>query len=135
MKKLMSIVLLAIIVGACATATPPKHRVFFVEPKDGAMVPQEFKVVMGVEGMAVKPLGDMSPDTGHHHLIINAANVPDGEIVPVDKPDVYKHFGKGQTETSVKLAPGKYTLTLQFADGAHRSYGERMRNSITVTVQ
>lgn len=135
MTKLTGVVLLALLAGACATAAPPKHRVFFVEPKDGATVPQEFKVVMGVEGMAVKSLGDMSPDTGHHHLIINAANVPDGEIIPVDKPDMYKHFGKGQTETGVKLAPGKYTLTLQFADGAHRSYGERMRNSITVTVQ
>ena len=96
---------------------------------------QEFKVVMGVEGMEVKPLGDMSPDTGHHHLLVNAPNVPEGEIVPVDKPEQYKHFGKGQTETSVKLAPGKYTLTLQFADGAHRSYGERMRKTISVTVQ
>ena len=135
MRKLMFVVLAAVLASACATASQPEPRVFFVEPKDGATVPQEFKVVMGVEGMAVKPLGEMSPDTGHHHLLINAANVTEGEIVPVDKPEQYKHFGKGQTETSVKLAPGKYTLTLQFADGAHRSYGERMRNTISVTVQ
>ena len=135
MKKLIFVLVAAILASACATASQPKPRVFFVEPKDGATVAQEFKVVMGVEGMEVKPLGDMAPDTGHHHLLINAPDVPEGEIVPVDKPEQYKHFGKGQTETSIKLAPGKYTLTLQFADGAHRSYGERMRKTISVTVQ
>ncbi len=136
MTKLISIVLLAIFVSACATtSSPPKARVFFVEPKDDANVTQEFKVVMGVEGMMVKPLGDMSADTGHHHLLINAENVPSGEIVPVDKPTQYMHFGKGQTETMVKLAPGKYKLTLQFADGAHRSYGESMRATLSVTVK
>ena len=135
MRKLMYFALATIFATACATASQPKPRVFFVEPADGATVTQEFKVVMGVEGMQVKPLGDMNPDTGHHHLLINAADVPEGEIVPVDKPEQYKHFGKGQTETSVKLAPGKYKLTLQFADGAHRSYGERMRKTISVTVQ
>ena len=135
MRKLMFVVLAALFASACATASQPKPRVFFVEPTDGATVAQEFKVVMGVEGMQVKPLGTMDTDTGHHHLLINAPDVAEGEIVPVDKPEQYKHFGKGQTETSVKLAPGKYTLTLQFADGAHRSYGERMRKSISVTVQ
>ena len=136
MTKFFSFVLLAVFVSACATtASQPKSRVFFVEPRDDANVAQEFKVVMGVEGMIVKPLGDMSADTGHHHLLINAENVNEGEIVPVDKPDVYKHFGKGQTETMVKLAPGKYKLTLQFADGAHRSYGKPMRATISVTVK
>ena len=136
MTKFFSFVLLAIFVSACATTTSQsKSRVFFVEPQDDANVPQEFKVVMGVEGMTVKPLGDMSPDTGHHHLLINAENVNAGDIVPVDKPEIYKHFGKGQTETMVKLAPGKYKLTLQFADGAHRSFGKPMRSTISVTVK
>ena len=32
------------------------------------------------------------------------------------------------------LQPGRYRLTMQFADGAHRSYGEGMRKSINITV-
>ncbi len=136
MTKIFSVVFLSIFLSACATTSSQlKQRVFFVEPKDDQNVSQEFKVVMGVEGMTVKPLGDMSADTGHHHLLINAENVNTGEIVPVDKPEIYKHFGKGQTETMVKLAPGKYKLTLQFADGAHRSYGKPMRATISVTVK
>ncbi len=127
--------LVAILASGCASMTTPKQRVYFIEPKDDQNVSQEFKVVMGVDGMTVKPLGDMSTDTGHHHLLINAANVPEGEIIPVDQPEQYKHFGKGQTETTVKLPPGKHKLTLQFADGAHRSYGERMRATLSVTVK
>jgi len=45
------------------------------------------------------------------------------------------HFGKGQTETDLTLVPGKYTLTLQFANGAHQSYGEPMSKKIEVTVK
>jgi Domain of unknown function (DUF4399) len=135
MRKLMFVVLAAILASACATASQPKPRVFFVEPTDGATVAQEVKIAMGIEGMEVKLAGDMTPDTGHHHLIIDAPMIAEGEIIPVDKPEQYKHFGKGQTDTTVKLAPGKHTLTLQLADGAHRSYGERMRKTISVTAQ
>ena len=135
MKKLMFVILAAVLASACATASQPKPRVFFVELTNGATVAQDLKVVMGIEGMEVKLAGDMTPDTGHHHLIIDAPMVAEGDIVPVDKPEQYKHFGKGQTDTMVKLTPGKHTLTLQLADGAHRSYGERMRKTITVTAQ
>ena len=128
-----SLLLLGLV--ACATAQEPKHRVFFVEPKDGATLSQEFKVVMGVEGMAIKPLGEMTENTGHHHLLIDAEHVLEGVVVPVDQPKKYLHFGKGQTEVTVKLPPGRHTLTLQFADGAHRSYGEKMRATIAVNVQ
>ncbi len=135
MKKLIFVIVAAIFAAACATASQPKPRVFFVEPTDGATVGQELKVVMGIEGMEIKLAGDMTPDTGHHHLVIDAPMIAEGEIVPVDKPEQYKHFGKGQTDTMIKLAPGKHTLTLQLGDGAHRSLGERMRKTITVTAK
>ena len=135
MRKLIFVIIAAIFAAACATASQPKPRVFFVEPADGATVAQEIKVVMGIEGMEIKLAGDMTPDTGHHHLIIDAPMIAEGEIVPVDQPEQYKHFGKGQTDTMIKLAPGKHTLTLQLGDGAHRSLGERMRKTITVTAQ
>ena len=132
---LMLIPVFVLAIGACATASQPKPRVFFVEPQDGATVSQDVKVVMGIEGMEIKLAGDLTPDTGHHHLIIDAPMIAEGEVVPVDKPEQYKHFGKGQTETTIKLAPGKHVLTLQLGDGTHRSLGERMRKTITVTAQ
>ena len=107
--------------------------VFFVEPKNGATVPAEFKVVMGVKGMSIAPAGETAPGTGHHHLLVDTKPVKKGDVIPAD--DSHLHFGKGQTETTLKLAPGKHRLQLQFADGAHRSYGPAMRKTITVVVK
>jgi hypothetical protein len=116
-------------------AKSTEQRVYFVEPKDGAVVGQEVKVEMGVNGMEVKPAGTVEENVGHHHLLIDAPQqVNSGEAVPAGK-DEYRHFGKAQTEAMIKLAPGKHTLTLQFANGAHVSYGEKMRQTITVTVK
>lgn len=105
----------------------------FAEPKDGEVVASPFKVKFTVEGMTVAPAGTKTPDTGHHHLLINAENIKAGEVIPADEKHL--HFGKGQTETIVTLPPGKYKLTLQFANGLHESYGEAMSKSIEVEVK
>ncbi len=105
----------------------------FVDLKDGDVVASPFKVKFAVTGMTVAPAGDTSINTGHHHLLINAEGVAAGQVVPADERHI--HFGKGQTETLVTLPSGQYTLTLQFANGLHQSYGEIMRKSIHVTVK
>lgn len=114
------------------------HSVFaqsvdFVEPKNGATVTSPFKVVFAVTGMTVQPAGDMTANTGHHHLLINAENIPNGTVIPMDATHI--HYGKGQTETEVNLPPGKYKLTMQFANGAHQSYGPQLSKSIDVVVK
>jgi Domain of unknown function (DUF4399) len=109
------------------------QTVDFVEPKNGATVSSPFKVVFAVSGMTVAPAGDMTANTGHHHLLINAQSIPEGVVIPMD--ETHKHFGKGQTETEVSLPPGKYKLTMQFANGAHQSYGPKLEKSIEITVK
>lgn len=109
------------------------QSVDFIEPKNNASVSSPFKVKFAVSGMEVAPAGEMKEGTGHHHLLINAADIPAGTVIPMD--DQHRHFGKGQTETEITLPPGRYRLTMQFADGAHRSYGEKMRKTIEVTVK
>ena len=122
---------------SAAAATNPvpaaSKAVYFIEPQDGATVPSEFKVVMGLKGMTLKPTGDMTPDTGHHHLIIDNPPLISGEPIPAT--DKYIHFGKGQTDTMVKLTPGKHMLVLQFGNGLHQSYGPAMSSIITVNVK
>lgn len=59
--------------------------------------------------------------------------MPEGDAIPFD--DTHLHFGKGQEAADVQLAPGKHTLTVQFADALHRSYGEAWRSTITVNVK
>ncbi len=107
--------------------------VIFTEPPNGTVVTSPFKVKFQARDMKVLPAGDMTPNTGHHHLIINGSPVASGDIVPFDA--THLHFGKGQTETELTLPPGRYTLTLQFANGAHQSYGETMSETIEVTVK
>ncbi|WP_232507754.1 DUF4399 domain-containing protein [Ghiorsea bivora] len=105
----------------------------FISPKDGDTVSSPLLVKMGIKGMRVHKAGEIIEGTGHHHLIIDGAYIPENEVVPAD--DKHIHFGKGQTETTIKLKPGKHTLTLQFADGHHQSYGQVMSRTIHITVK
>ncbi len=120
-----------------AQAAKPQDapRVYFVSPKDGAKVAKTLKVKFGVRGMALKPAGESMDDKtkGHHHLIVDGTFVAKDQVVPTDEKHI--HFGKAQTETEITLAPGTHTLTLQFADGAHRSYGEALSATIKVLVE
>jgi hypothetical protein len=121
--------------GGANPNQPPSaaNGVWFMEPADGAVVPQTFKVKFGVKGMEVDPAGEQKTGKGHHHLLVNTANIESGNIIPFDEKHI--HFGKGQLEAEVKLPPGQYKLTMQFADGFHLSYGKAMSTSINVTVK
>lgn len=122
--------------GADVKGSIVMPRVFFVSPKDGETVKAtngEVSLKFGLEGMKIAQAGQIEPGTGHHHVIVDGGPVAKGEVVATD--DKHMHFGKGQTEAKLKLAPGAHTLTLQFADGAHRSYGESMSQTIKITVK
>jgi hypothetical protein len=110
-------------------------KVFFESPKDGAKVTSPLKVKMGLKGMKLRPAGEAVDDkkSGHHHILVDLPAIPAGEPIPADEHHI--HFGKAQTETEVKLTPGDHTLTLQLADGAHRSYGPEMSATIKVHVE
>jgi Domain of unknown function (DUF4399) len=131
----LSVFLLAgFTLGGSAAAHAGAHTgVSFGAPKNHASVPAEFKVEMQVAGMTVQPAGEATPGAGHFHLIIDGKCVRKGSIVPKDA--THLHFGKGQTETTLKLAPGRHKLTLQFANGLHQSYGAKWCKSIHVTVK
>lgn len=110
--------LLAIPVWAQAAGTPSAQnaKVYIVSPHDGETVSSPVKIVFGLSGMGVAPAGTDKENTGHHHLIIDGESLPDFSK-PMG-PDV-KHFGGGQTETSVTLEPGTHTLQLVLGDKNH----------------
>jgi hypothetical protein len=119
---------------AALPAVPAGAKVYFKNLKDGQTVKSPFKVEMGVDGLQLDTAGAIVPGTGHHHLLIDAGDsIPAGQVVPKDA--THLHFGKAQTSTEVTLASGKHVLTLQFADGIHRSYGSQLAAKITVTVK
>ena len=115
-------------------AVPKSAKVVFANLKDGATVSSPLKIQMGTIAIRVDTAGPVVAGSGHHHLIIDGPDsLAAGEMVPKDS--IHLHFGKGQTETEIKLSPGKHKLTLQFADGLHRSYGSKLSATIMVNVK
>ncbi len=116
---------------------PADAKVFFVEPKNGAEVSGPVKVVMGIKGIEIAPAGTEKANTGHHHILIDT-DVPTGDkaLYPLPANDNIKHFGKGQTEASLTLTPGKHTLQLLVGDGNHIPYDPALASEkITITVK
>ena len=113
---------------------PAAAKVYFVNLKTGQKVKSPFKVEMGVSGIALDSAGTLRPASGHHHILVDAGDsLAMGTVVPKDS--THLHFGNAQKEATLTLAPGKHKLTLQYADGIHRSYGGKLASSVTITVQ
>ena len=113
---------------------PDGARVYFKNIKNGAMLSSPFKIEFGVENIKVDTAGPVASGSGHHHLFINATDsLAAGTIIPADSSHI--HFGRGQVEYELAIKPGKYKLTLQYADGLHRSYGSRLAATINITVK
>jgi len=105
----------------------------FLNLKNGDIVTSPFKLVFKITGMDISPAGEFKVNSGHHHLLINQTFIEQGSTIPADQNHI--HFGKGQTETELNLSPGNYKLTLQFADGYHRSYGKALSKTIQIEVK
>lgn len=117
------------------SSRPEGAEVYIISPKDGDVVGKEFKVVFGLKGMGVAPAGINLPDTGHHHLLVDLEKLPKmSSPIPADKN--HMHFGKGQTETTLKLEPGKHTLQLLLGNYLHIPHAkEVISKKITITVK
>ena len=98
--------------------SPANAEVYIVSPKDGAKVKSPVTVVFGLKGMGIAPAGIKFDNTGHHHLLIDS-DLPADLSQPLPATEKSVHFGKGQTETSVTLPPGKHTLQLVLGDSLH----------------
>ena len=98
------------------TAPPPDAKVYIISPAAGE-VSNPITIRFGLTGMGVAPAGVAAPNTGHHHLILDAAAPPQNAAFPKD--DHYRHFGGGQTEVTLDLPPGEHTLQLELADKDH----------------
>ena len=129
-------------VPAGETKAPENAKVYFINLRDGDTVSSPFKVQFGLSGMGVAPAGTEKAKTGHHHLLVNRpafGKGPDGTAefdanLPAD--DNHIHFGGGQTETTLNLAPGRHTLQLVFADMNHIPHDKPVVSPvITITVK
>ncbi|HET7611748.1 MAG TPA: DUF4399 domain-containing protein [Rhodanobacteraceae bacterium] len=125
MRKLLIATVLAALATAAVAApgaplrkAPADARAYIISPADGARVGREVTVRFGLAGMGVAPAGVDREHTGHHHLLVDVATLPPaGQPIPNDEH--HRHFGGGQTETVLQLAPGTHTLQLELGDASH----------------
>lgn len=161
--RLLYILVLASCIAACGKETPPEApaevaddaraaveesapaglprsasaegaSVFFITPADGDTVTNPVTIKFGIAGMDVVPAGDNTPNSGHHHLLIDTG-LPDlGMPIPADGQHV--HFGDGSTSTEITLEPGEHTLQMLLGDHLHIPHDPPLASDvITVTVE
>jgi hypothetical protein len=116
------------------TPRPAEAKLYIISPQNGDTVSSPVTVRFGLTGMEVAPAGTATPNTGHHHLIIDSP-VPAFDA-PLQKDDRHLHFGAGQTEANVVLTPGKHRLQLVLADKDHVPHDPPLVSEpITITVK
>lgn len=120
--------------GSSGSATP---RVFFVEPKDGAMVKSPVHLKFGVENYQVAAVPDGTvttarPGVGHYHVGVDQDCLASGTTIVKGTPS-WVHFGKGNSEIDMQLTPGPHKLSLAMGDDLHNQV-PNLCQSINVTV-
>ena len=109
-------------------------ELYFIEPKDGSINTSTVEIKFGLKGFGVAPAGYNIPNTGHHHLIIDA-DLPNLAL-PIPASKNYVHFGLGQTETIINLEPGTHTLRLLMGNYLHIPHTEPIYSEeITIIVK
>ena len=117
--------------------SPDDAKVYIIEPADGQVISGAVTVKFGLSGMGVAPAGVNVENTGHHHLLIDLP----GDILPeltqpLPSSDNVKHFGKGQTQTTIQLEPGQHTLQLLLGNFLHIPHDKPvLSEKITIEVK
>lgn len=100
------------------TPAPAGAKVYFISPAADATLSSPVTVRFGLSGMGVAPAGTVKENTGHHHLLVDVESLPAMDL-PLPNDANHRHFGGGQTEITLELAPGKHTLQLLLGDANH----------------
>ena len=120
---------------AALSHAPDTARAYIISPTDGDTVPSEFTVKFGLSGMGVAPAGIDKDGTGHHHLLIDVDQLPP-LTEPLQATAQVKHFGGGQTETTLALPPGEHSLQLLLGNYSHVPHDNPvLSEKILVTVK
>lgn len=135
MLKLLKTMTVAGALFAAAAQADSHGEAYLISPVDGAVVKSPVTVVFGLRGpWGVAPAGTQVEHTGHHHLLVDAPLPAMDQPIPKDAKHL--HFGAGQTETTLELAPGKHTLQLLLGNFAHVPHQPPvMSKPITITVE
>ena len=117
------------------TPSPAGAEVYIISPKDGATVKSPVTLEFGLKGMGVAPAGVKFVFFGFF-LLLFVSDVPADANATLPTSDNVRHFGKGQTEATIELKPGKHTLQLVLGDDKHTPHNPAVvSKKITITVK
>lgn len=108
---------------------------YFTNLTNGDKIETPFVVKFGLSGgWGLAPIAKASAGkSGHHHLLVNR-DLPLDFKKALPFSEQYIHFGKGQMETVLDLAPGDYNLRLLLADQNHLPhfvYSKQLKITVT----
>lgn len=132
--SLAPVVTIGVSAQAATTQAKPAPEIYLRAPQNNAVVPATFPVEFGLRNYGVAPVGVDLNGTGHFHILINVDAPAVGTVIPADS--LHRHYGGGQIETTLTLAPGTYTLRAVLADHEHKVISrELVSRPVRVTVR
>jgi len=135
MRSLIPLALSLIAPFAASSLALAQERTPSAPGAEAYIVHNPVLVQFGLKGMGIAPAGIKYDNSGHHHLLIDT-DPPADQSAPLPATEKIVHFGKGQTETTLTLSPGKHTLQLLLADLNHIPHSPPLLSKkITITVK
>ena len=100
-------------------AAPPA-TVTILAPAQGDTVDgPDVRVVLDIGGMEIRPAGDMTPHSGHHHLYLDHDLTDPTQPIPAI-PGAVIHMGDGSAEYVFEgVAAGEHRIIAVVGDFAH----------------
>jgi hypothetical protein len=107
-----------------------------VQPEEGAQVEgPDLRVVLEIGGMQIRPAGDMTPNSGHHHLYLDHDLTDPTQPIPAIPGQVI-HMGDGSSEFVFEgVAPGEHRLIAVVGDHSHVPLQPWVVDTVTFVVR
>lgn len=143
MKKALSALLVPLTIVACGgdaetdampESAEPAGTVTIVTPMDGAEIAGSTVTVQLSSDVDIRPAGDMSEGTGHHHLYLDADLTPPNEPVPTVEGSIIHMGDASSAYTFEGVEPGEHRIIAVVADGAHFPLQPWVVDTVTFTV-
>lgn len=118
------------------TPAAPDRAVTIGQPADGDTVQgPDVRVVLEATGFTVTMAGDTTPNSGHHHLFLDADVSEAGEPIPAEEGRIV-HMGDGSSEyTFTGVEPGEHRLITVVGDALHVPLQPWLVDTVTFTVR
>jgi len=119
-----------------AATEAPAPRVFIESPAAGAEIDGPVvEVTLRVENLTIVPAGDQQPNSGHHHLFLDADVSEAGVPIPAEAGRIV-HMGDGSsTYRFENVAPGQHRLIAVIGDWQHVPLAPSVEDTVVFVVR